>query len=583
MTIGKQKQGANALATRSIRVLLVSSNANDRMLIGHFLSQINGSNYAFSYAESLKEGIQLIRRNACDVVLLNYYWESFKIGGRFVKKAKLVNSTLPIIVFSSETETLVEKQIITLGASDYLTLSELNARMLDRALRFAIQRKTIEQRLEYLASYDFLTQLPNRMLFQDRLRQFIHTAERERHQFALMLVDLNNFKHVNDSYGHGVGDTLLKAFAQRLKRAIRRNDTVARVGGDEFTMLFSKVVSKELTEQLVFKLLQEIREPVEINGHRHQMQCSIGIAVYPSAGTDVESLQRHADIAMYHAKLEKGSSYCFYSSTLEMHGASQSDANMDFVSALANNEIGLYFNPRIECATDRIIGIEVNPYWEHPEKGLLEYDSFEWCHLDPTMSSRFIEWLLSASLEYFKQLSVLPDTKLIFNIDFNDLLFPSFSQMVSSKLKRYGLNGHQIEFDISHIHSDHHSNSMLTLCVTDLERLGVTFGMNDFGSDNLPLLNMDQIPVDLLKLDKRFADELIENNKRALARAFVDFAHSLDKKIIIEGKHNELPVNTIKALGFDYYKSIFSVELESLAQMQDILQIPEEQTEQLIH
>ena len=578
MLIEKQKQGSNALTTKPIRVLLVSNNTNDSVLIGHLLAQIKGTNYVLRTAVSLKQGIQLIGRNACDVVLLNYFWDKFKIGGRFVKKAKSVNSTLPLVVFSSETERLVEKQIITLGASDYLTLSELNARMLDRALRFALQRKTIEQRLEHLASYDFLTQLPNRMLFQDRLRQFIKMAERERHQFALMLVDLNNFKQVNDNYGHEVGDVLLKAFADRLKRATRRNDTVARVGGDEFSMLFAKVLNKDLTEQLVFKILQETREPVEINNIRHQMDCSIGIAIYPAAGTDVETLQRHADIAMYHAKLEEGSSYCFYSSTLDMQTASQEQVNMDFVDALANNQIGLYFNPRIECKMDRIVGIEVNPYWEHPQKGLLEYESFDWRHLDPMMSSRFIEWLLSTSLEYFKQLSVLPDTKLIFNIDFNDLLFPSFSQMVSSKLKRYEIRGHQIEFDVSNIHSDHHSQSMLTLCVTDLERLGVTFGMNDFGSDNLPLLKLHEIPIEILKLDKRFISDLANSNGE-IAKAFVDFAHGLGKKIVIEGKHKELPISTVKKLGFDYYKSIFSVEIESLAQMQTMLETPVKQTQ----
>jgi len=572
MLIGKQAQGSTALTVKPFRILLVSNNTNDAVLLGHLLSQVKGTAYVLRRAESLKQGIRLISRNTCDLVLLNYYWDTFKIGGRFVKKAKSVNSALPLIVYSHEVEPLVEKQIIGLGASDYLTLNELNARNLDRSIRFALQRKSIEQRLEHLANYDFLTQLPNRMLLQDRMRQLIRTAERERNQFAIMLVDVNNFKQVNDKYGHEVGDNLLKAFAGRLKRATRRNDTVARVGGDEFILLFNKVISQELTQQLVYKLLKEVKEPVEINGHRINIQCSIGIAIYPGAGTDLESLQRHADIAMYHAKLEKGSSYCFYSSTLDMNSAVQEDPNTDFVSALAKNQIGLYFNPRIECATDHIAAIEVNPYWEHPQKGLLEYDSFDWRHLDPSMSSRFIEWLLATSLEYFNQLSVKPNTKLVFNIDFNDLLFPSFSQMVSSKLKRYGISGHQIEFDVSHMHADHHSHSILSLCITDLERSGITFGMNAFGSDNLPLLTLDTIPIDVLKLDKRFINDLNRQGEELLVKALVNFAHSLGKKIVVEGKHNELPVSTIKALGFDYYKSIFSVELESLAQMQSMLE-----------
>lgn len=573
MITGNHKQDSTALTTKAIRVLLVSNHSDDSLIIGHLLAQIKGVHYVLRRAESLKQGIQLIGRNTCDVVLLNYFWDSFKIGGRFVKKAKSVNAQIPLIVYSTKPEALVEQQIITLGASDYLIISELNARILDRALRFAAQRKVIEQRLECLANYDFLTQLPNRMLYQNRLRQLINIAERECQQFALMLVDINNFKRVNDDFGHEVGDSLLKAFAARLKRAMRRNDMVARVGGDEFTLLFSKVMSKALAEQLVFKVLQEVKTPLEVNGDKHPTQCSIGIAMYPLAGGDMEQLQRHADIAMYHAKQETGNSYCFYHSTLDKPAATQDDLNRDFVNALAANQIGLYFNPRIDCSTDRIVGIEVNPYWEHPEKGMLEYDSFDWRHLDTDMSSRFIEWLLATGLEYFKQLSVLPETKLIFNIDFNDLLFPSFSQMVSSKLKGYAIGGDQIEFDLANIPTEHQSRSMLTLNVTDLERLGVSFGLNDFGSDNLPLLCLEEIPISILKLDRRFIHDLKESNGE-LARAFVQFAHSLGKKIVIEGKHNELPVETIRSLGFDYFKSIFSVELASLAQFQTMIETP---------
>jgi len=580
MLVGKHTQNTKALATKPIRILLISNNASDGVLLRHLLSQIKSTHYVLNRAESLKQGMTTIAKDGCDIVLLNYYWDHFKIGGRFVKKAKSVNTAIPLIVFSAETELLVEQQIISIGASDYLTLNELNARSLDRTIRFALQRQSKENYLEELSNYDYLTQLPNRILFQDRLRQTIKTADRERHQFALMLVDINGFKKINDNYGREVGDELLKIFAHRLKQAIRRNDTVARVGDDEFMLVFAKVISQKLMQQVVYKVLKQIEKPAKINGNRILMPCSIGIAIYPGAGADIETLLRNVDIATVNAKLEKGSTFCFYNSTLDTHSSSQEDLNHDFVSALANNEIGLYFNPRIECATDRICGIEVNPYWEHPQKGLLEYESFNWRHLDPAMSSRFIEWLLVTSLEYFKQLSVVSDTKLIFNIDFQDLLFPSFSQMISSKLKRYGIKGYQIEFNISHMQDTLHSRSILSLCVTDLERLGVRFGMNNFGINNLPLLTLDTVPIDILKLDNRFVDNMTQEGNGKLIKAFVEFAHHLGMKIVIEGKHNELPIETIRELGFDYYKSIFTVEMESLAQMKMLLESPSELLDQ---
>lgn len=580
MLVGKRSKNTTALATKPIRILLISNNTGDGVLIRHLLSQIKRTHYLLIRAESLKQGMAAIARHDCDIVLLNYYWDHFKIGGRFVKKAKSINSALPIIVYSGETEYLVEQQIIGIGAADYFTLNELNTRSLDRSLRFALQRQSKEKHWEDLSNYDYLTKLPNRILLQDRLRQTLHSAEREHQQFALMQIDINHFKSINENYGCDVGDELLKVFAHRLKRATRRNDTVARVGDDEFMLLFPKVISQELTLQVVYKILKEVEKPAKINGHILSMPCSIGIAIYPSAGVDSETLLHNVDIATLNAKRKTGNTYCFYSPTLDTQDPSQEDLNHDFVSALANNQIGLYFNPRIECATDRICAIEVNPYWEHPQKGLLEYESFDWRHLDPAMSSRFIEWLLVTSLEYFKQLSVVPETKLIFNIDFQDLLFPGFSQMVSSKLKRYEIKGYQIEFDISHMHDTRHSRSMLSLCVTDLERLGVRFGMNNFGINNLPLLSLDTIPIDILKLDKRFADNITQQRDGELVKAFVEFAHQLNMEIVIEGKHNELPVETIRELGFDYYKSIFSVEMESLAQMQTLLETPSELLDQ---
>ena len=567
-----QNSKAKDLAVKPVTVLIISSQESDALVIKQLLST-SFTHYAVRRADDLKQALRIIANGQCDVVLLSYFWQNLRIGGKFIKKAKSFRSSVPIIVFTPSLEVKIERQIVSAGAADYICLSETNSKQLDRTLRYALQRKTIVHQLSNLAYYDHLTKLPNRSLFQDRLSHAIRVAERDRQQFAVMLVDINGFKNINDNYGHPVGDKLLQAFAERLKKAVRKSDTVARVGGDEFILLFNRVGNVKLVEQLALKLLKEVKPEVDIDGETFDLHCSVGVAIYPQSGTDAKTLLKHADIAMYHAKKQSGNSYEFYSPEMELEkNFNESNITTEFLNALANNQIGLYFNPRFSCKNDQIVAIEVNPYWNHPQQGLQEYEQFDWQRLTPEVSSRFVEWLIATSFEYFKQLNLKNDIKLVFNIGFEDLLRSSFSQMVSSKLKRYGIDGRRIEFDLSNVRPGEFPNGLLELSVADLTRLGVSFGMNDFGVDNLSLMILDVLPISLFKLDKRLIDHLFEaGSQLTLIRALVDMAHKLDVDIAVEGHHHHLPVNTIKETGFDYYKSIFSVDLNSLESMQSMI------------
>nr|MBX2810059.1 diguanylate cyclase [Cellvibrionaceae bacterium] len=557
-----------------VKVLLIDADRQVSLLVGYLLAEVSHTHYQLVSATDPNHGLGMIAAGECDLVLLNYYWAGQSIGEAFLQKVKTKNARVPIIVLTDELKPTVDQQAIRLGAADYLTANDLNLHHLDRAIRYAIERKSIVDHLNHLAYYDFLTDLPNRVLFQDRLRQAIHFAEREKTQFTLMLVDLDHFKGINDSYGHDTGDKLLKEFAVRLRHAVRRSDTVARVGGDEFMVILNNMGPTGQVKILTEKIIGEVDSSIEINGCSLVIHCSIGIAVYPEAGVDEEGLQHHADWAMYRAKEKSCSSYAFYSKNMHQQKQGYESARQAFIHALASNQIGLYFNPRIHCTDDKIVGVEVNPYWLHPEKGLLEYEQFVWNGLDDDMAGRFTEWLLATSFEYFKRLNISKEAKLVFNIEFRGLFSPKFPQMVEKQLQTYDLSGKQLEFDLSQIAFEE-NNTAVNNCFEKLQSLGVSFGLNHFGSDKLSLLLLKRLPITILKLDKEFVHEIKNiSDDTLLVKALVDFTHGLGKQIVIEGLHSQLPIDDIKALGFDLYKSVFSVDALSLLKLQSVIDRP---------
>jgi diguanylate cyclase (GGDEF)-like protein len=542
--------------------------------MGSLLSNSHDYRYQLLRAKSIDQAVSVISRSACHLVLLNYYWGKTKIGEKLLKWAKARKPQIPIIVTSKLFDVEVDRSVIKLGATDYLTTNALDANTLSRAVRYALERKQNYSHINYLIHHDHLTNLPNRVFFQHRLKHSIRIAERENDKFTLMLIDLNNFKEINDIYGHDCGDIFLKEFSKRISKEIGSKGSVYRTGGDEFAVILKNMGRLVQIQTIAENIIAKLSERIETNGHFLAVHCSIGIAVYPKTGTQFNQLLRNADIAMLRAKNETVSSYQFYSQDIEQSQGEYNELQQQFIKALATNQIGLYFNPRIDCVSDQIVGIEVNPYWSHPEKGLLEYEEFVWNGLDNDIAGRFTEWLLRTSFEYLQKLNIAGSTKLIFNIEFQGLSSAGFPQIVEKYLDTYKLKGDKIEFDLSKITKNKHSN-VLENCMRRLESKGVRFGINNFGSDDLSLSYIKSLPFTVLKLNKEFVDEIHEKSyDTLLSKALVDFSHSLGKRIVIEGLHSQLPLNNIKLLGFDYYKSVFSVDALSLVKLQDVIENP---------
>ena len=297
-----------------IKVLLVEDNDVDADLTQDLLSEWSMEEFQITRARTLAEGFSFLSRERFDAVLLDLSLPD-TFGLPTVRQVHAMNPTVPVVVLSGVTDQSLALQAVQQGAQDYLVKGQGHPELLARAIRYAIERKRAEEHLTYLAQYDHLTGLVNRSLFRDRLVQAMARSKRLRQPIALMLLDLDRFKTVNDTFGHDMGDELLKAVSERLKTCVRETDTVARMGGDEFTIILEGVSSEQNILVVATRITESIASPFELKGQCISVGISIGITIYPHDDHPIDELLKHADTAMYRAKQQGGSAFHLHEPT----------------------------------------------------------------------------------------------------------------------------------------------------------------------------------------------------------------------------------------------------------------------------
>ena len=291
-----------------IKVLLVEDNDVDAQLTQDLLSEWSSEEFQVTRVKTLGEGLTSLSRDRFDAVLLDLSLPD-AFGLPTVRQIHDTSPTIPVVVLSGVSDQSLALQAVQQGAQDYLVKGQGHPELLARAVRYAIERKRTEERLTYLAQYDHLTGLVNRSLFRDRLVQAMARSKRMHQPIGLMLLDLDRFKAVNDTFGHDIGDELLKGVSERLKACVREVDTVARMGGDEFTIILEGVSSDENILVVAKRITESIATSFELQGHHISVSVSIGITIYPQDDHPVDELLKHADTAMYRAKKQGGSAF----------------------------------------------------------------------------------------------------------------------------------------------------------------------------------------------------------------------------------------------------------------------------------
>ncbi len=396
-----------------------------------------------------------------------------------------------------------------------------------------------EIRYEHLAQHDPLTGLPNRLLFADRLEQVVHAAHRDNTRFAVLYVDLDQFKHVNDSFDHSYGDEVLTAVAQRLQALFRENDTIARMGGDEFTVILSNIRNDEDAALVARKILDTFKEPFYIQGHGVFLGASIGISMYPKHGIAVDDLVRNADTAMYRAKEEGRNTYQYYSEDLTARAFERVLLESNLHKALERSEMVLYYQPQLNLLTGDLCGLEALVRWQHPEMGLIPPSKFIPLAEESGIIVPMGKWILCEAIRQMKVWLeagiVKPHALISVNLSAKQFDQSDLIEMIDHILSEAGLEPATLELEITES-TMMRAPDLSGHVLQQLRNLGVQVAIDDFGTGYSSMSHLKMLPLTKLKIDKSFVSDIPQDtNDMAIAKAVIALANSLSLEVLAEG------------------------------------------------
>lgn len=417
------------------------------------------------------------------------------------------------------------------------------------------QHKEYEQQIWHRANYDALTLLPNRTLFLDRLEQAMHYAHRKRKHLAVIFVDLDRFKWVNDRMGHAAGDQLLREAATRMLSCARETDTVARISGDEFVVILNHIEDLHDVERVIEKLLGCLEEPFLLDGKENaRITGSAGITLYPDDGNDVSTLLKNADIAMYRAKEKGRNNFVFF--TREMNESFHYRLHMeqDLRQALERQEWVLHYQPIVDLSSQKVIAVEALVRWQHPELGLLQPEQFIPLAEESGLITQLGEWVLyeAAKQAHIWQKNDTRQFHIAVNISSRQCQESNFEENLKKILADAQSPINSIRLEITE--SIMMEQSAINLAkLQRIEKFGVTLSLDDFGTGYSSLIQLKHCPVDSIKVEREFVRDVLTNkNDAMLVQAIIDLAHNFNIKVVAEGIESEQQLEFLKNAGADF-------------------------------
>jgi diguanylate cyclase (GGDEF)-like protein len=407
-------------------------------------------------------------------------------------------------------------------------------------------RKQSEDRIAYLAHYDALTGLPNRVLFQERLEQELNRVRRSE-QIALLYIDIDEFKSVNDSLGHPIGDELLRAVASRLSNCIRETDLIARLGGDEFAIVQTGIEDPADVVDLVSRIYETIRAPFDCLGHRLVTDASIGIALAPQDASEFDQLLKNADLALYGAKADGRRTYRFFEPGMDARAKARLTLERDLRQAIVDGGFELQYQPVVNLGSNQVTGCEALLRWRHPERGMVSPAEFIPVAEDTGLISRLGEWVLTTACA---EAATWPDhVRIAVNVSPVQFRSPIFGIKVAAALSASGLAANRLELEITEAVLIRDDEAALTI-LHQLRALGVRIALDDFGTGYSSLSYLQRFPFDKIKIDRCFVSDIAENDgSSAIVRAVVNIAAARDMTTTAEGVETEQQRELLHALG----------------------------------
>ena len=549
-------------------VLVVDDDPMVRMLVTESLRQIG---FAVEEAENGAEAMTFMERCEPDIVLLDVLMPEMD-GFKTCQAIRVLpqGRHVPILMMTGLDDIDSIDHAFEMGATDFIT-KPLNYAILGHRVRYLLRtmqafesvRKS-KKEIHHLAFYDALTNLPNRRLFADRLHQAVEAARRNNYLMGILFIDIDNFKRINDTFGHSIGDKLLRTVAAQLLTCLRNSDSVShefseeqmsvsRLGGDEFTVLLTYLKKAEDAARVAKRILDAVSVPFLLGDEEVVVTPSIGISVFPYDGDDVENLVKNADTAMFHAKEKGKNNYQFYTNSMSATAFERLSMENALRKALTREEFLVYYQPKIELQSNRAVGLEALLRWNHPEMGMVSPADFIPLAEESGLIVPIGEWVLRTVCEQMRSWQNAGMTPLRVAVNLSACQFRQtlFSQLVRRILDETRVSSKWLELELTEsvIMDDIQTSSTV---LRELKNMGVHISMDDFGTGYSSLSLLKRLPLDTLKIDQSFVRDITNDpDDAAIVDAIISLAHNLRLRVIAEGVETREQLEYLRSRGCD--------------------------------
>ena len=548
------------------RILIVEDNEADFDLACALLDEIQGKSYRVDWARDFDSAIVELEAHTHNICLLDHRLGA-RTGIEFLEHKAASENPVPVIMLTGNTEREIDEAAMKAGAIDFLAKAHLNSELLERAIRYATERHRLLAELERMAQYDPLTGLANRALFRDFLTGAMARADRGERPLAIMFLDLDQFKYVNDSLGHEAGDHVLTQVAARLNECVRSGDLVARLGGDEFSIVLDDIGSAENAATVARNVLEALDEPVYVEEEALRAHASIGIAFYPNGVDGVDGLIKAGDTAMYEAKRNGRNTFRFYAPGMQQAAVALANTERELEKALHTNQLEMHFQPQLNAQTGVVIGME----------GLIRWDDHAPAQFIPLAEKsglivpigRFVLQRTCAQFWQWQERGLVDDKmRVSVNVSARQLADGDLVKTVGEVLERTGLPPTRLELELTETAMLDNPDAAQTV-LDQFDRMGVRIAMDDFGTGYSSLTYLKRLPIRTLKIDRSFVNDIgVDPQTEAIIKATIGLSFSLGLDVIAEGVETAAQVAFLLAngcpvmQGFHFSKALPPAQME---------------------